>query len=171
MKQMLASLILAALAFAIPGACRGAEEAESQIDESVQGALEAAGIRWANDAEGNFHVQVKCKDGRAQKLVIISGRIILGDEEEEGNDMREVYSVTLTSNDAPSAELAARLLTKNGTARLGGWAVRKNGQQFEVVYRAFIPAEACEHELLPALAMVAKYADTLEKNQTGKDEK
>jgi hypothetical protein len=170
MKPTLTSLVLASLILATTGTRGGAEEAAgNEPDETVKQALEAAGIPCTNDREGNFLVNVKFKTGRGQKLVILNGLIALG-EEDHGDEMREIYSIAFTSNEPPSGELAAKLLMASGAAKLGGWAVRKSGEEYETVYRAFVPANICEEELMPAMALVATQADALEKSQTGKDE-
>jgi hypothetical protein len=169
MKRTLASLLIVPLLLATPRIRAAEEAAESNVDEAVQEALETAGIPCKNDREGNFLLNLKFKTGRGQKLVIVSGRIKLG-EDDDTDEMREIYSVAMTSDSPPSGELSAKLLMESGNAKMGGWVVRKNGTKFETAYRMFLPADACEHELMPAMALVATQADALEKSETGKDE-
>ena len=169
MKRPLAGILLASLALITPAARGGVEEAASKADESVQEALESAKVPCKIDANGDFHLSLKFKDGRSQKIVIVSGRIVLGDEE-DGDEMREIFAVAYSAGVTPSGELATKLLEANASEKIGGWAIRRNGEKFEVVYRAFVPADICEDELLPAVTLVAQKADALEKSQTGNDE-
>jgi hypothetical protein len=162
--------ILSAAAFlAAASAIRGGEaNAESKADDSVKEALLSAGIGYRLDEDGNFHLNVKFKSGRKQEVVVISKPVQLA-VEPEGDEMREIYSVALVSDQPPSPELAARLLIENGVAKFGAWVVRKKAGQYETGFRAFIPADVCEDELLPSVSLVASLADGLEKSESGGD--
>jgi hypothetical protein len=170
MKRILASLLLVSLVLATSGARGGEEAAGSKVDDTLKDTLQDAGLPTEPDANGDFHLSLKFKTGRSQTVVVQSGRVTLGDAEDDEDQLREVYSVAYTSAAPPPAELAAKLLLESSSARIGGWVVRKNGDKFEIVYRAFIPAEACDHAVKPAIGFVAMQADALEQSQTGKDE-
>ena len=169
-KQTIGSLFLGAMLLAAPGARGGAEVVATKVDETVKEALDTARVPYKNDAEGNFLLHLKFKNGRAQNIVIHSKVVQLGTED-DGDDLREIYSVAFVSDSPPSAELASRLLMENGSMKIGGWVVRKNGARYEVGFRAMVPAEICEDALLPSSEFVATHADALENALTGKDEK
>lgn len=169
MNRIITTLCLSTLLTASTAICTGGETAESKVDPTVKEALMGSHIGYQNDEEGNFHLNVKFKSGRHQKVIVISLPIQLG-AEPDGEELREIYSVAFATSQAPSAELTARLLTENGTAKFGSWVIRKNGEKFEIGFRALIPAEACEDELLPSVSLVASYADGLENKETEKDE-
>ena len=168
MNPIITTLCLSALLTACT-ALHAGETAESKVDPTVKEALLSSKIGYQNDEEGNFHLNVKFKSGRHQKVIVISQVIQLG-AEPDGENLREVYSVAFVTSQAPSAELTARLLTENGSAKFGGWVIRKNGEKFEVGFRALIPSEACDDELVPAVSFVASHADGLENKETEKDE-
>ena len=107
--------------------------------------------------------------GKGRRLAVRSATILLG-AEADGDEMREIYSVAFVSGQPPSPELAARLLEESGTAKIGAWVVRKVGDKFETAFRAIVPADFCEDELIPAVGIVAGFADGLEKAETDKDE-
>jgi hypothetical protein len=169
MKPIITTLCLSALLAASTSIRAGVETPESKVDDSVKEALLTAGVGYQNDEDGNFHLNVKFKSGRHQKVIVFSKTIQLA-LEPEGDEMREVYSVAFVTSQAPSGELSARLLQANATAKIGGWVVRKIGEKFEVGFRGFIPADVCEDELLPVVSLVASHADGLEDKETQRDE-
>ena len=169
MKPFITTLCISAL-LATTAPLRAADTQENEkADSTVTEALQSAGVGYKLDEDGNFHLTVKYKIGRSQKVLVRSTTIQLGPEP-DGDDMREIYSVAFVSSQPPSPGLAARLLEESGTAKIGGWVVRKVGDKFEIAFRAIVPADMCEDELIPAISIVASFADSLEKAETNKDE-
>lgn len=101
-----------ALAYSAPAAAQ---------DETVASRLEAEGIKYTVDAEGDFKVTYNySKEGRTQ-LVFISGKT----ETVSGLTIREVFSpAARITKDGIDAAKAFELIQESGRLKLGAWEVR-----------------------------------------------
>jgi hypothetical protein len=151
-------LTVAILAAAIPsGAFAGTP------DSIVKSRLEAAGVPFDVDDDGDFKVLVNYKsEGRTQLVYVRSATETWGKKR-----VREVWSYAY---EAPSETFGAlvgnRLLDASYALKLGSWVKQKNRALMVVK----LDADASGQELQEAISFAAEVADEMEKELTdGKD--
>jgi hypothetical protein len=151
-------LSVAILAAAIPsGAFAGTPDAK------VKSRLEAAGVPFDVDDDGDFKVLVNYKsEGRTQLVYVRSATETWGKQR-----VREVWSYAY---EAPSETFSAlvgnRLLDASYALKLGSWVKQKNRALMVVK----VDADASGEDLQEAISFAAEVADEMEKELTdGKD--
>lgn len=157
-------LVSAAMCSAQLGA-PGAAATSKQGDVRVKKLLDEIGLKYKEDKDGDFVLVNDMGEGRSQQLWILSRTSQLGTL-----DIREVWSIGYRSSTPLSASTANKLLDQNSQVKLGGWHVRKMGDQFVAVFAAKIAAETDKLALLLALQAVSQTADGMELDLTGKDD-
>ncbi len=136
-------------------------------DPRVARALDAVGVRYEVDADGDYRVTLGWEeDGRSQLLWVNSRVTTLG-----GVDIREVWSIGYrTDGGGIPPSIADRLLKDNATFKIGAWEVGTNRGLPVARFVARIPAD-CSSEFLHAVVRaVAVNADELEKELLRSDD-
>jgi hypothetical protein len=132
-------------------------------DNAVKAKLDAKGIKYQIDKDGDFRIVYQLDGGRSQVAWIRSAINSFGSLK-----IREIWSpgYRSDSNDF-SAKIANDLLARNNQVKLGAWETQKNVAMFVVK----IPADANADQLVDAVAVAVDSADEVEKEITGsKDE-
>lgn len=134
------------------------------VDQRVRRILEAEGIKYEIDGDGDFKVLFALDNGRSQVGFINSNT-----ETFIGVEVREVWSVGLMGEGQLSAEVANSLLSRNHTYKLGGWEIVQRQGEVIAIFKICISADAPPTELLGCLIMSLKIADAVEKEYLGSD--
>ena len=132
-------------------------------DNAVKAQLDAKGIKYQIDKDGDFRIVYQLDGGRTQVAWVRSTTSSYGSLK-----IREIWSPGYRSdgNDFP-ARIANDLLARNHLVKLGAWETQKNVAMFVVK----IPADASADQLVDAVAVAVDSADEVEKEITGsKDE-
>jgi hypothetical protein len=132
-------------------------------DNAVKAQLDAKGIKYQIDKDGDFRIVYQLDGGRSQVAWVRSAINSYGSLK-----IREIWSPGYRSegNDFP-ARIANDLLARNHQVKLGAWEAQKNVAMFVVK----IPADASADQLVDAVAVAVDSADEVEKEITGsKDE-
>jgi hypothetical protein len=137
--------------------------AEGTPDNVVKAQLDAKGVTYEVDKDGDFKIVYKLSGGRTQLAWVRSKVNTYGTLK-----VREIWSpgYKSESNDFP-ALIANTLLDKNHEVKLGAWEAQDNVAMFVVKIAADAPAD----QLVDAIEAAVNSADQLEKEITGdKDE-
>jgi hypothetical protein len=157
MKTLITAIAVAAVMFG------SSALAEGTPDNVVKAQLDAKGVTYEVDKDGDFKVVYKLSGGRTQLAWVRSKVNTYGTLK-----VREIWSpgYKSDSNDFP-ALIANTLLDKNHEVKLGAWEAQDNVAMFVVKIAADAPAD----QLVDALEAAVNSADQLEKEITGdKDE-
>lgn len=124
-------------------------------DPSVERRLDAQGITYKVDSNGDYTVIYDySKEGRTQ-LVFISGRT----EQVAGFTIREVYSpAARVDQDGLTGGTAFQLLEDSRNSKLGGWEIGGGILYFVIK----LPDSISASELEAAMDVVAQTADDME---------
>ena len=143
---------------ATPAAPAAAKQAV-QPDADVKAALEALGINYKIDADGDFTVVYEEKDGRSQQVLVRSPVETYG-----SNRVREIWAIgyRVEGEQFPAA-VANRMLEHSYVVKMGGWA--KHGQHGVFIVK--IDADASKEALRDAMEAASENADKIEKELTG----
>ena len=156
MKSVLSAvlLLLAAPALAQPAA-----------DSRLTKLLDDNGLAYEVDEAGDLRLNMGLQAGRTQKASIESQPYAVA-----GAEFREIWSVGWASDQPPQWETVMRMLEDSHDAPAGGWTMHAGEQQFVLVYKVKLPADASYQHLLAALYAASFAADRLELAMSGKDE-
>jgi hypothetical protein len=133
----------------------------------VRRALEALGLQFEVDDDGDYRVIMAwSEDGRSQLVFVNSNTETLGDAE-----IREVWTVGYKkATDELSSRVASKLLEESSTYKIGAWEVVWRGETVLGVLNAKIPADASAKYLGEVINVVAATADEMEKELLTTDE-
>jgi len=160
----LVSNLVALLAF-------GASAAQAQdapaptADARVERLLTEVAAEYTVDEDGDFRLVYDIGGGRSQLVWIPSGTADFG-----ALEIRQIWSIAHRSKGPLPAELANRLLDRNGAVILGAWLSEPAGDEIGVIFAVQVAAEADALSLRSAIHAVATTADAMEKELTGQDE-
>lgn len=131
-------------------------------DGIVKAQLEAKGVKFEVDSDGDFKCVFRLASGRTQVVWVRSKVAEYG-----GVKVREIWSPGYRS-DTPDfpAIIANQLLTSSNSVKLGGWV--KQGQN--AVFVVKIPGDASADQLVSGINAAVESADALELALTGKDD-
>ncbi len=132
-------------------------------DGIVKAQLEAKGVKFEVDADGDFKcIYAVGTTGRTQVVFVRSMSANYGSVK-----VREIWSPGYQSEteDFP-ALIANQLLAKSHTVKLGGWV--KQGRN--AVFVVKIPADASADQLIDGIGAAVESADAIELALTGKDD-
>ena len=143
---------LAATAFAPPSQAK---------DASVEARLDARGIKYDIDKDGDYTITISYdKDGRSQ-LVFVSGTV----ETVAGLVIREVYaSAGKVKEDGIDGTKALKLLAESFEKKVGGWELSGN----TLLYVIKLPDSIDASGLESAIKIAAEIADDKEIELSGK---
>jgi hypothetical protein len=164
LKKLVMTCVLAVLASVVIDAGAQVTPATSAVDSRVETALKAAKLGFAID-EGDFQLDYKVADGRAQRVWVASKSARIATLE-----FRDVWSVAHRGTGEVPADLARRLLNENVRMVLGAWQLNQSAEEYLVVFLAPIAADADAATLQEVIEAVTISADRMEKELTGKDE-
>lgn len=157
-KTMLAACCLL-MAAGAPGAARA-----GNADASVGKKLDALGLKYEVDADGDYKLLFEVENGRSQIVWVRSPVETLGNMR-----IREVLSIAGKSpkprNDeevASAAVVATAALLDASKKKLGGWVLKGTDDTQAFYYVAQIPADASGDDLKSVVVSVAKSTDGFE---------
>ncbi|WP_448872398.1 YbjN domain-containing protein [Desulfobulbus propionicus] len=127
-------------------------------DPRVREILDSENIKYVVDDDGHFKITFAYDDNRSQLVFINSNT-----ENFAGVELREIWSVGLKGNGQLSAEVANKLLERNGRYKVGSWEITKQSGQVMASFKVVISANADKSELMPVVQMVGIQADEVEK--------
>lgn len=133
-------------------------------DASVEARLQARGIKYELDKDGDYKVTYSFPEEKRTQLLFVSGSI----EEIGGLKVRQIFSpAARIATDGISGEKALALLRANQGYKLGAWEISGDILYFV----AKIPDSVDAAELEDLMDVVASIADDKEIELTGgKDE-
>ena len=139
----------------------GATEAAA-ADGIVKARLEAKGVKFEVDADGDFKCVFRLDSGRTQVVWVRSNVAEYG-----AVKVREIWSPGyLADTDDFPAIVANQLLPNSNTVKLGGWVTQGRSAVFVVK----IPGDASADQLVNGITAAVESADALELALTGKDD-
>jgi len=134
-------------------------------DARVERLLKEVAAEYTVDEDGDFRLVYDIGGGRSQLVWIPSGTSNFG-----ALEIRQVWSIAHRSPGPLLAELANRLLDRNGAVILGAWLTEPSGDELGVIFAVQVAAETDVLALRSAIHAVATTADAMEKELTGKDD-
>lgn len=134
-------------------------------DPRVQAILEAEGIKYEVDREGDYRILCGFENDRSQFVLINSNT-----ETFAGVEVREVWSPALKGSGQLSAAVANDLLARNARYKVGAWQIVQNNDRVLASFKVVLSADADRSELVPVIRMVAIQADEVEKEFLQTDE-
>jgi hypothetical protein len=147
-------LPLLILALAAPAA------AQKAGDASVARRLDARGLTYKVDDDGDFKVTYSYSKEQRTQLVFVSGRT----ESVGGFKIREVFSpAALVDKDGIDGKKALELMAESHQNKLGGWELSGNVLYFVVK----LPDNIDAAELESAMDIAAETADDMEQKISG----
>ena len=145
-------------------AAAGSATAAGKPDSAVGKKLEAQGLKYEVDEDGDYKLLFETKDDRSQIVWVRSPVETLG-----GMRIREVLSiggklekVKEAGDLAAQAALTAGAMLKSGDQKLGGWVLKPSGDASVFYYVAQIPADLGADDLGVVARAVARSADEFE---------
>jgi hypothetical protein len=131
-------------------------------DGIVKAQLEAKGVKFEVDADGDFKCVFRLESGRTQVVWVRSKVAEYG-----AIKVREIWSPGYRADTADfPAIIANQLLTSSNGVKLGGWV--KQGQN--AVFVVKIPGDGSADQLVSGITAAVESADALELALTGKDD-
>jgi len=134
-------------------------------DVRVERLLKDVAAEYTVDEDGDFRLVYDIGGGRSQRVWIPSGTSDFG-----ALEIRQVWSIAHRSQGPLPADLANRLLDRNGAVILGAWLTEPAGDEIGVIFAVQVAAETDAVSLRSAIHAVATTADAMEKELTGKDD-
>ncbi len=118
----------------------------------ISDVLKSAEIAFTEHKTGHIEVQFDQKDNKKQ-VVFITKDI----EYFERVDVRKIWSLALTTKEAPTVETTLKLLQQSSRTKLGAWTVEKTEQgDYLVIYCAKLDATATPAAVKSTMEYVAK---------------
>jgi hypothetical protein len=144
----------------------GIKRKDKEGDPRVARALDSLEIRYGIDSDGDFKFLFHLEDGRTQQGFIRSQTYDF-----MGIEMREIFSVGLSSSGSFDARTANLLLAENENVKLGAWSVASNREDKHLaIFTAKIAADLDGRALVGAILAVLNTADKMEKRLSGRDD-
>jgi hypothetical protein len=134
-------------------------------DVRVERLLKEIAAEHTVDEDGDFRLVYDIGGGRSQLVWIPSGTSDFG-----ALEIRQVWSIAHRSQGPLPADLANRLLDRNGAVILGAWLIEPAGDEIGVIFAVQLAAETDALSLRSAIHAVATTADAMEMELTGKDD-
>lgn len=132
-------------------------------DASVSARLDARGIKYKVDEDGDHYLTVSYKEEKRTQLVYVSGST----ESIQGLVVREVFSPAGNVKNDKIAEKALALLTDSRSQKIGAWEVAGD----TLYYVIKLPDSVDAAQLEAAIDIAAEVADNKEIELSGdKDE-
>jgi hypothetical protein len=155
-----------AVLLAIPVSDADAQDRSvAAIDARVEKLLREAAAEYTIDEEGDFRLVHDLGDGRSQLVWIPSATTLLG-----ALEIRQIWSLAYRVKSPLPANIANKLLDRNGVVILGAWLTQQTADELGVIFAAQLPAATDTLSLRSAIHAVATTADSLEKDLTGQDQ-
>src|SRR5690606_21108150 len=123
-------------------------------DGSVESRLEARGIEYQVDADGDYMITLFYTDEGRTQLVFVGGTT----ETVGGYTVREVFAPAARLSDGIDGDLALKLLTDSRSAKLGAWELGGDILYFVIK----LPEEIDAARLEAAINIAASTADDME---------
>lgn len=121
--------------------------------------LDNANIEFTLHSTGNYLVEKEVSKDNTQSVFVTKQT-----EYYRRADVRRVWSLVSTTNEAPSEELMLRLMRQNSATKIGSWAVEKNSNgEHLVLFVAKLDATAPDDALEATIEYVARIANAMEK--------
>lgn len=128
---------------------------QAAADASVTTRLEARGISWEVDEDGDYRVLYRYSDVDRSQLVFVSGRT----ESLGGFTVREVFApAAQLSRDGVDGARALALLADSRARKLGAWEIQGD----HLYYVIKLPDNVDAAQLESAMDVAAKIADDKE---------
>jgi len=128
---------------------------DALADASVAARLDASGIKYEVDADGDYKITYEYRSEGRSQLVFVSG----GTESVAGFTVREVFSpAARVSADGIDGQRALALLEESRSNKLGAWEILGDVLYFVIKLPENIDAEKLE----AALDIAAETADNME---------
>jgi hypothetical protein len=162
-RQLVA--VLAALLALGAQPARAQDAPATVVDARVERLLKEAAAEYSVDADGDFRLVYDIGSGRSQVVWIPSGTSDFG-----ALEIRQIWSIAHRSTGPLPADLANRLLERNGAVILGAWLTELAGDEVGVIFAVQVAAETDLLSLRSALHAVATTADAMERELTGEDD-
>lgn len=144
----------------------GIKRKDKDGDPRVARALDALDIKYRIDSDGDFQFGFELEDGRTQQGFIRSQTY-----EFMGLELREIFSVGLSSRGSFDARTANILLHENEKVKLGAWSVTSDREDNHLaIFTAKIAADLDGDELIGAILVVVNTADDMENRLSGRDD-
>lgn len=134
-------------------------------DVRVERLLKEVAAEYTVDEDGDFRLVYDIGGGRSQLVWIPSGTSEFG-----ALEIRQIWSIAHRSKGPLPADLANRLLDRNGAVILGAWLTEPAGDELGVIFAVQVAAETDALSLRSAIHAVATTADAMEKELTAKDD-
>jgi len=165
MSPTLRVALFAPLAFAVAGVAHAADPASAPDtartpDESVKARLEARGLKYEIDADGDFKLVYSFEEDKRSQIVFISGAAeSVGDYK-----VREVFApAARVKRDRIDGDVALELLAKSRNNKIGAWEI--GGDLLYYVVK--LPDSIDAAQLESVLQSVAGLADDEEAKRSG----
>jgi hypothetical protein len=152
----------------VGGADLVAQDNKPEKDARVEQALNEAKIAYNVDKDNDFKIEFPVGDGRTQIVFVNSAVETMG----AGMQIREVWAPVMKVEGSAGidAKVANQLLSSNRRYKVGAWEIRPMGENQLVTFTARVPADLGSEDLAAVVRVVAKIADDMEKELTGKDD-
>ncbi len=134
-------------------------------DARVERLLKEVAAEYTVDEDGDFRLVYDIGGGRSQLVWIPSVTSNFG-----ALEIRQVWSIAHRSKGPLPADLANRLLDRNGAVILGAWLTEPAGDELGVIFAVQVAAETDALSLRSAIHAVATTADAMENELTAKDD-
>ena len=134
-------------------------------DARVERLLKDVAAEYTVDEDGDFRLVYDIGGGRSQLVWIPSGTSEFG-----ALEIRQIWSIAHRSKGPLPADLANRLLDRNGAVILGAWLTEPAGDELGVIFAVQVAAETDALSLRSAIHAVATTADAMEEELTAKDD-
>ena len=131
-------------------------------DASVEARLDARGVKYVVDEDGDYKMVFDMDDGRSQ-LAFVRSTV----EEFGKHKIREIWSPAYNAKTKQfPVAVANRLLEDSQDAKMGGWVKQESTAMFVVK----IDADATSDQLSDAIDAAIRTADAMELELTKKDD-
>jgi hypothetical protein len=136
-----------------------------QPDARVKAALDAGGLKYEVDKDGDFKIVLDLGEGRTQ-VAFISSKT----DKIQGLEIREIFSAAYIVEGALPGDVSNKLLLASRTRTIGAWEVMKTGNSQLVVFSTKIQSSISPVDLKTSIIYTMVSADKMEKELTnGKD--
>lgn len=136
----------------------------SKVDARARSAMEASGLKYSIDDDGDFRIIIGFDDKR-DHLVIVNSNT----ESYKDIEIREVWAVAAKSEQFSRKRLFT-LLEKNSKYKFGHWSVRRSNDKDTAIFCCQVPANINGDDLRSVINLVAVEADKVEEEWTDADQ-
>lgn len=118
--------------------------------------LDEANIKYTKHSSGHYEID-RTVGSKTQSVFMAK------DTEYHGRaDIRRIWSIVLTTEQAPSEKLLMRLMRQNTATKIGSWAVEKTSEGYVVFYVAKMDATASDEVVESTIDYVARLAAAMQ---------